>query len=82
MLGDVLCVFYYHIKLERDNQTSFIVCYCFTVKGDKGSSDSNWLRTVATSGTLGDKIAALTLQVQVNNDDDDARVPQPPLVFT
>ena len=28
-------------------------------------SDVEWLKTVASSGTLGDKIAALALQIQV-----------------
>ena len=39
--------------------------YLSTVKAGDRSSDAQWLRTVLSSGTLSDKIAALTIQIQV-----------------
>ena len=34
-------------------------------KAKEKSSDAEWLKTVTASGTLGDKVAALTVQIQV-----------------
>ena len=34
---------------------------------EKGRSDVQWLRTVLSSGTLSDKMAALTLVIQVRS---------------
>lgn len=39
---------------------------CLAVKAKEKSSDSQWLRSVVSSGTLKDKVAALTIQVQVS----------------
>lgn len=37
-----------------------------SVKAKEKSSDAQWLRSVVSSGTLKDKVAALTIQVQVS----------------
>ena len=36
------------------------------MKAKEKSSDSQWLKSVVSSGTLNDKVAALTVQVQVS----------------
>lgn len=38
--------------------------YCLDRQKSKGARDVLWLKTVLSSGTLGDKVAALTLLVQ------------------
>lgn len=43
-----------------------MVISCLAVKAKEKSSDSQWLRSVVSSGTLKDKVAALTIQVQVS----------------
>ena len=43
-----------------------MVISCLAVKVKEKSSDSQWLRSVVSSGTLKDKVAALTIQVQVS----------------
>ena len=40
-------------------------CYHVSERERTKPSDVEWLKTVASSGTLGDKIAALALQIQV-----------------
>ena len=45
-----------------------IELYCFFSRAEherRKPSDVEWLKTIANSGTLGDKIAALALQIQV-----------------
>jgi hypothetical protein len=40
-------------------------CSRFSERERTKPSDVEWLKTVANSGTLGDKIAALAIQIQV-----------------
>ena len=40
-------------------------CSRFPERERTKPSDVEWLKTVANSGTLGDKIAALAIQIQV-----------------
>ena len=39
-------------------------CFCFAEKENTKRSDVGWMKTVLTSGTLADKVAALTVLVQ------------------
>lgn len=64
---------------------SMIVCVCIALEAAsaidspyhsflvrqkrKGASEVRWLKTVLSSGTLSDKMAALTLLVQVSGSD-------------
>ena len=40
--------------------------FSLLVKAKEKSSDSQWLKSVVSSGTLNDKVAALTVQIQVS----------------
>ena len=51
----------------KNKEKSMAVDHLISVKAKEKSSDSQWLRSVVSSGTLKDKVAALTVQVQVSS---------------
>lgn len=53
-----------HIVSSQNSYSIVLSCFFFTGREHKKRSDSQWLKTVLTSGTLSDKMAALTLQVE------------------
>ena len=46
-------------------ESCYLTFFSLLVKAKEKSSDSQWLKSVVSSGTLNDKVAALTVQIQV-----------------
>ena len=63
MLCMCTCMYLY------DQQSILLIIYFYIIivhQKRKGASEVRWLKTVLSSGTLSDKMAALTLLVQVS----------------
>ena len=54
------------ITLEEASIIDYLYHYFLVRQKRKGASEVRWLKTVLSSGTLSDKMAALTLLVQVS----------------
>ena len=60
----------FHLDEDKPDSSTYLYSIFYTyflVRGREKSSDSQWLKSVVSSGTLKDKVAALTVQVQVSS---------------